>query len=94
MVISCVREINCVSQLLFVVHLRCHEFQDVSPCWTYIFNYVFLYLVADASQRYGPIVACKVFLALLKDIDDIGLSPIRWDFVPDRICHRKRLDGE
>jgi hypothetical protein len=56
--------------------------------------FLMFYLVADASQRYGPIVACKVFLTLLKDRDDIGPSPIRWDFAPDRKCHRKRLDGE
>jgi hypothetical protein len=39
-----------------------------------------MYLATDAGQRYGPIVACKVFLILLEDRDDIGLSPIRWDF--------------
>jgi hypothetical protein len=36
--------------------------------------------MTDASQRYGPIVAYKVFLTLLEDMGDIGLSPIRWDF--------------
>jgi hypothetical protein len=36
------------------------------------------------KNRYNlpPIVACKVFLTLLEDRDNIGLSPIRirWDF--------------